>query len=428
MLDLKFVREHPEVVRENCTHRRMPCDVDRILSLAARRSDLITRAETIRHDQKALGKMGKERTDPEARAKLKEEGRALKEALTALTAELETVETDLDDEMRRVPNLSHPDAPVGEGEEANREIRRHGQPRTFDFPPKDHVALGKELDLIDLDSGTRVTGRSFYFLKREAVLLEMAMQRFALDLLMEEGFIPVSTPDLAKHEILDGIGFAPRGPETQIYSVEGTDLGLIATAEITLGGLQAGQILTERELPLLFAGVSHCFRTEAGAHGRAAKGLYRVHQFSKTEMFAYTTPETSDAMLERLLGIEERIFNAFEVPFRVVDTCTGELGGPAYRKYDLEAWMPGRGDGGDWGEVTSTSNCTDYQARRLKVRFRPRDQKALRFVHTLNGTAVATSRALIAILENHQQADGSIRIPEALHAYTGFERIEPRPT
>jgi seryl-tRNA synthetase len=421
MLDLKFIRDNPDLVKKNCANRRAACDVDKVLALAERRSALIAKAEDLRHRQKDLGKKGG--LTPEERERLKEEGKALKNELSSLEEELRVAEAQMDEEVRRIPNLTHPDSPVGFEEADSRELRRHGEPTRFAFPPKDHLELGRIHDLLDFDAGTRVAARAFYYLKREGALLEFALLRYALDLLVREGFVPVVTPDLAKHEILDGIGFAPRGPETQIYSVEGTDLGLIATAEITLGGLRAGEILSAKELPLLLGGVSHCFRTEAGAHGRVAKGLYRVHQFSKVEMFAFTTPETSDAMLERFVGLEERIFGDLEVPFRVLDICSGDLGGPAYRKYDLEAWMPGRGEKGEWGEVTSTSNCTDYQARRLKIRYKAEGDKGTRFVHTLNGTAVAAGRAIIAILENHQQADGSIVVPKALRPYTGFERI-----
>ncbi len=215
--------------------------------------------------------------------------------------------------------------------------------------------------------------------------------------LLKEGFTPMTTPDLARQEVLQGIGFIPRGPETQIYSIESSDLSLVATAEITLGGLLSGQTIDAEELPLKLCGVSHCFRTEAGAAGKASRGLYRVHQFTKVEMFAYTVPGESDDMLEYLRDMECRIFDGLGVPYRVVDTATGDLGGPAYRKFDLEAWMPGRGD---FGEVTSTSNCTDYQARRLNIRYRVKGEKGTRFVHTLNGTAIAISRGLIAVMEN----------------------------
>jgi seryl-tRNA synthetase len=311
------------------------------------------------------------------------------------------------------------------GEEDFRELRRVGEPTRFGFQPLDHVALGTSLDLVDFEGGAKVAGQKFYFLKNQAVLLELALQRFALDLLLQEGFALYATPDLARPEIVDGVGYNPRGEETQIYSLANADLCLIGTAEIPLGGLHADAILDEDDLPLKFAGISHCFRTEAGAAGRESKGLYRVHQFTKVEMFAYTRPEESDLMHDHLLALEERIFQALELPYRVIDTASGDLGAPAYRKFDLEAWMPGRGEGGDWGEVTSTSNCTDYQARRLRVRFRRKGTKRTEFVHTLNGTGVAVSRTLVALLENHQLEDGSVAIPKALQPYAGFDTIRP---
>jgi seryl-tRNA synthetase len=301
-----------------------------------------------------------------------------------------------------------------------------GEPRRFAFEPLDHLALGAKLGLWDFDAGARVAGQKFYFLRGEAVLLDLALQRFALEVAMRAGFTPYATPDVARRQIVDGLAFAPRGDETQIYSLTGTELDLIGTAEITLGGLHYDQILEEAELPRRLAGVSHCFRTEAGAAGKESKGLYRVHQFTKVELFALTRPEDSEAMHAELLGIEEQIFQALEVPYRVIEVAAGDLGAPAYRKFDLEAWMPGRGERGDWGEVTSTSNCTDYQARRLRIRFRRADAKRPELVHTLNGTAVAVSRALIAIVENHQRADGSVEIPAALRAYAGFASIGPR--
>ena len=231
---------------------------------------------------------------------------------------------------------------------------------------------------------------------------------------------------MARNEILQGTGFVPRGPETQIYSIADSDLSLIATAEITLAGMLSGEILEESALPILLCGLSHCFRTEAGAHGRASRGLYRVHQFTKVEMFAFTTPDASEAMHQRLKGIECSLFDALGIPYRILDIATGDLGAPAYRKYDLEAWMPGRGDGGEFGEVTSTSNCTDYQARRLNIRYRPEGGGRPIHLHMLNGTAVATSRALIAILENYQLPDGTVLVPEVLRPYVGKERITPR--
>jgi seryl-tRNA synthetase len=255
------------------------------------------------------------------------------------------------------------------------------------------------------------------------------LQRFALDVAREHGFVLHTTPDLARAEILEGLGFTPRGEATQVYSVADSDLCLVGTAEITLGGMLADAILDEAKLPLRYAGLSHCFRTEAGSAGQESRGLYRVHQFTKVELFMFTHGDlqASERAHLELLAIEERIFGALGVPYRVLDIASGDLGGPAFRKFDLEAWMPGRGD---WGEVTSTSNCTDYQARRLRIRYRPEASEGgsakPRLVHMLNGTAVATSRALVAVLENYQQADGSVTVPPALVDYLGAESIGPR--
>ena len=254
-------------------------------------------------------------------------------------------------------------------------------------------------------------------------MLELALQQYAVKQLIENGFTPVITPDLAYSEILHGTGYIPRGPETQIYSIENSNLNLIATAEIPLGGMMAGETLDSEELPLKICGISHCFRTEAGAAGRATRGLYRVHQFTKVEMFAFTLPEQSEQTLEQFCQIECELFDSLGIPYRVVDTATGDLGGPAYRKYDLEAWMPGRGEHGEWGEVTSTSNCTDYQARRLNARYKVKGEKGTKFLHTLNGTAIAISRTIIAVMENNQQEDGSIVVPEVLRPYMGKDII-----
>jgi len=251
----------------------------------------------------------------------------------------------------------------------------------------------------------------------------LALQQYAIDKLVREGFTPTITPDLARNEILSGIGFIPRGPETQIYSVDGTDLSLVATAEITLGGLLSETILEAEQLPIKLCGISHCYRTEAGAHGKATRGLYRVHQFTKVEMFAFTQPEDSDKILDDFCRLECEIFDGLGIPYRVIDTASGDLGGPAYRKFDLEAWMPGRGENGEYGEVTSTSNCTDYQARRLGIRFKHKGEKGTHFAHTLNGTAVAISRGIISVLENYQQADGSVIVPEVLRKWMGKDCI-----
>jgi seryl-tRNA synthetase len=421
MLDLKFIRENVGAVEKNCKNRGVEADVRLIVELADRRSALIGELNGLRQRQNQLAKsVGKERNQA-VREKLIAEARLAKDQVPEKEHELSEVEERLRDEQLKVPNMTHPDAPIGRDDSENVEIRRWGEPPKFGFESKDHLDLGEALGIIDFDAGAKVAGSKFYFLRGDAVLLELGLVRYALDIITERGYVPTITPDLARDEMLTGTGYIPRGPETQIYSLEDQDLSLIATAEITLAGSLADEIVDEERLPIRLAGLSHCFRTEAGAHGRASRGLYRVHQFTKVEMFAFCAPEESAELHEEMVGIEEEIFQGLEVPYRVVDICTGDLGGAAYRKYDLEAWMPGRNE---YGEITSTSNTTDYQARRMKIRHRP-DGGRPQLLHTLNGTAIAISRALIALLENHQQEDGSVEIPEVLVPYVGKERIGP---
>jgi seryl-tRNA synthetase len=425
MLDLRYIRENAAAVEENCKNRGVEADVGLVVELADRRSALIQELNELKQRQNQLAKsVGRER-DEGTRRRLIEESRTMKQRIPEREVELHQVEERLREEQLKIPNMTHPDAPVGKDDSENVEIRRWGEIPAFDFDIKDHVELGESLGIIDFDAGTKVAGSKFYFLRGDAVLLELGLVRYAMDILVEHGYQPTITPDLARDEHLVGTGFIPRGPETQIYSVEDSDLSLIATAEITLAGSLADEIVDEEDLPIRLAGLSHCFRTEAGSHGRASRGLYRVHQFTKVEMFAFTTPERSEAMHKEMLEIEERIFQGLGLPYRVVDICTGDLGGAAYRKYDLEAWMPGRDD---YGEVTSTSNTTDYQARRLRIRHRTASQGGGRpqLLHTLNGTALAISRALVALLEVYQQEDGPVVLPKVLVPYVGKERIEGR--
>jgi seryl-tRNA synthetase len=429
MLDRKFIVDNAEAVKENCRRRGVKADVDRLVELDAQRRDKQALVEDLNRRANEVSKSIGKAKDAAEREARKAEGRTLREETASTQAGLDAIMAEIEIIQRGIPNMSHPQAPLGAGDEAAVELRRGKTPLPqFDFRPLDHVELGERLGLMALEGGAKVTGHGFYFLKNDAVLLELALQRYALDVLIAEGFTPTITPDLARNEILQGIGYIPRGPETQIYSIADTDLSLVATAEITLGGLLADTVLEAEHLPVKLCGISHCYRTEAGAHGRATRGLYRVHQFTKVEMFAFTAPDQSEAMLDYFCNLECRLFDGLEVPYRVIDTATGDLGGPAYRKFDLEAWMPGRGEQGEFGEVTSTSNCTDYQARRLGIRYRQKGEKGTSFVHTLNGTAIAISRGLIAVLENHQQADGSVLIPKVLRPLMGKDRIVPAET
>jgi len=416
MLDLQFICDHRDEVIENCNKRGVQADVDAVIRLRDQRNALIVRGDEIRRQQKDVSaRIPKAAADE--RPGLIEQGKVLRDEVSAIDEQLRVVEEQLRSEQARIPNLTHPDAPIG-GEADAREIRVWGRRPEFSFPVKDHVELAAGLDLIDFEAGARVAGSGFYFLKNDAVLLEMALVQFALTKLRGEGFTLFTTPDLARDSVLEGIGFTPRGSETQIYSVADTDLSLVATAEITLGGIQKDQTLEQSVLPLKYAGLSHCFRTEAGAAGRATRGIYRVHQFTKVEMFGYAGPDVkdSDALHQEILRIEEEIFQALGIPYRVIDTASGDLGGPAYRKFDIEAWMPGRGE---YGEVTSASNCTDYQARRLNIRCRSQERKGTQYVHTLNGTAISCARAIIAVLENYQQEDGTVVVPEVLRPWLG---------
>lgn len=424
MLDRKFILENPELVKKNCEARGVLADVDRFVELEQIRKKKQAEIEDLNREANAVSKTIGKASNPEEKVAIMEEGRALREKTATAKTELGELEKELDTIHRGIPNMSHPDAPIGSDDTCNtrRSLGKTPIPE-FDFKPLDHVQIAEKLDLIDFESGANVAGAGFYFLKNETVLLELALQKYALDTLIGAGFTPMSTPDLARNEILQGTGYIPRGPETQIYNVEGTDLSLIATAEITIGGMLANQTVEAEKLPLKLCGISHCFRTEAGAAGKASRGLYRVHQFTKVEMFAFTLPEQSEELHNELLELECRIFDGLGIPYQVVDTATGDLGGPAYRKFDLEAWMPGRGENGEYGEVTSTSNCTDYQARRLNIRYKLKGEKGTHFLHTLNGTAIAISRALVAILELYQQKDGSVIVPEPLRAIVGKDVI-----
>jgi seryl-tRNA synthetase len=400
----------------------MDADAEAVARLFERRTKLSTELQSLQRGRNNNAAMMNGKLEKEERARIIEEGKKIKESIAAAEAELKQVETEMETAARRVPNMAHPDVPPGKDDDDCVEVKRHGEPRNFDFEPKDHVALGQDLDIIDFDTATKVSGAKFYYLKNEGVFLELGLIRYTLDILQKKGFTPYITPDIAKEEILSGIGFNPRGAESNVYGLEDGAGCLVGTAEITLGGYYSGTVIPADKLPLRMAGLSHCFRKEAGAAGQFSKGLYRVHQFTKLEMFVYCLPEQSDSLHDELRKIEEEIFSGLEIPFRVIDTCAGSLGAPAYRKWDLEAWLPGR-NGGEYGEVTSTSNCTDYQARRLNIRYKDTNGKN-KFVHMLNGTAVAVSRAIIAIIENFQQADGSVKMPAALVPYCGFDVIK----
>lgn len=421
MLDLKIIRENPDKIKANCKNRLVEVDIDKLLELDEQRREAVAKIDELRAERNASSKT---KPTPEIIEKMKSVGEEIK----ALEAKIEPLEADLRDLWLRVPNLTHPDVIASSDEENNPILEVVKEPVKFGFKPLDHVELGEKMDLIDFDRATKVSGAKFYYLKNELAVMEFALIQYALEIARKYNFIPMATPDLAKREVLEGLGFNPRGESTQVYNIEDSDLSLIGTAEISMGGYHMNEVLSEEELPKKYVAVSHCFRTEAGSYSKFSKGMFRVHQFTKIEMFQYVTPDNSESAHQEILAIEKEIFGGLGVPFRVVDHCTADLGGPSYRTYDLEAWMPGKpakdgSETGDWAEITSTSNCTDYQARGLNIKYKSKEGK-VDFLHMLNGTAIAIGRALIAIMENNQKADGSIEVPEVLHKYCGFKVIK----
>jgi len=413
MLDIKLIRENPDLIKTNAQNRLATVDIDILLNLDKDIRTLITNIETARARRNQASK-----TKPTAEIIL--EMKTLGDNLKNWETDLIEKESRFKEMLLAVPNLTHPSVKVSANEDDNPVLETYGAPTKFKFTPKDHVELAAALDLIDFDRGTKASGAKFYYLKNELALMEYALIQYALNILITHGYTPVITPDLAKREVVEGMGFNPRGESTQIYNIANSDLSLIGTAEITMGGYHKDEVLEESELPKKYVAVSHCFRTEAGSYSKFSKGIFRVHQFTKIEMFQYVKPEEAEKAHLELLEIEKEIFKGLDLPFQVIDHCTADLGAPSIRTYDLEAWMPGKpgtdGSQGAWAEVTSTSNCTDYQARAMNTKYRKANgEKEL--VYTLNGTAIAIPRCLIAIMENYQMSDGSIEIPKVLVPY-----------
>jgi len=422
MLDLKLIRSDPERVKAALARRGAAAQIDELLAFDARRRELLPRIEGAQAERKTISKqIGEAKQRGEEATEQMAAVAELKQAIESGKAELEQVEADLQRVATALPNLPDPDAPEGMTEEDAVVLREEGERTSFDFEPRDHLEIGTELGLIDMEAGARVAGSRFAYLKGDLVLLELALVRFALDLVREEGHEPVIPPVLVREEALVGTGFLP-GDRDQIYELPKDELFLAGTSEVPLAALHADEILAAEELPIRYAGFSPCFRREAGAGGRDTRGIFRVHQFDKVEMFSFVEPSRSAEEHERLLAIEERILAELEIPYRVVNVAAGDLGAPAAKKYDCEAWIPSQGR---YRELTSCSNTTDYQARRLACRYRPNDDEAPEPVHTLNGTAVAVGRTMIALIENRQEREGGFTLPTILHSYGAPARIGP---
>jgi seryl-tRNA synthetase len=418
-VDLRYVKEHLDEVSTNIVRRGVDANAAQVAQLYDRFCALTAETDQVRRQRNEVATRMKnlKQLSANERAQCIALGKELKERVATLEAELAVVEQQLYEEAARIPNRTHPDVPVGNEDQA-RVLKTAGHCREFsDFTPLHHLDLATRLDLVDFEAAAKVSGARFYFLRNAGAMLELALVNWAMQYVTSRyGFTPLTAPDLVREDIVWGCGFQPRGEASQIYSVADTSLCLAGTAEIPLGGYYANQILEEHQLPIRMAAVSHCFRREVGAAGTETRGLYRVHQFTKVEMFVIARPEESDQLHEELRQIEENLFDALGLHYRVLDMPTRDLGNPAYRKYDIEAWMPGRQA---FGEISSASNCTDYQARRLNIRYRQQLTEKTRFVHTLNATACAVPRMIVSILENFQEKDGSVTIPPVLRPYLG---------
>jgi len=425
MLDPKALRDDPESVKANLSKRQDPTlldYVDEYITVDVNWRDLKKESENLRKKRNENTKLIRTMEGDEKQTAIKEM-QSIKSDLESVENKLKVAENKRQWLLDRIPNLLHESVPYGIDDSENQVIRTWGEKREFDFTPKDHHELLELLDIAEIERARKTSGARFYFLKNEGVILELALLRYGLDVLREKGVNVFSTPTMVRKEMLYGTGFLPLGDE-DIYKIEGEDLNLIGTSEVTLGGMHSNEVFLEQDLPVRYAGVSNCYRTEASATTKDDKGIFRVHEFKKVEMFSFTHPESSWEEQERMLGIAEEVFQGLEMPFQIVNICTGDIGGVAARKYDIEVWMPGQKR---YREVVSSSNCTDYQSRRLNIKYRGKvGSKPIGFIHTLNSTTITTTRPMIAILENYQQADGTVKIPTVLHKYTGFKEIKPK--
>ncbi len=408
MLDIRYIREHPDEVKDSIKRRGLKIDLDKLFGLDKERIELQQKSEDLRAKLKLDGK---------PTAQELEKMQKIKAAYEVASKNYQRAVEDYQQLLAQVPNLIASNTPDGD-EKNNRQDKTSGEKPKFDFEPLDHVTLSQKLGLFDFEAGARVAGSKFYYGLDKLVRLSWAVNSLAMDMLRAAGFTMVSVPHMVTEQIAEGTGFSPRGDEDQIYKIEGENLHLIATAEIPLTGMFAGETI-DLSAPKLLAALSPCYRKEAGAYGKFSKGLYRVHQFDKLEMYIFCGPSQSAEMLAKIKQLEEEICQQLEIPYRVVRIAAGDLSAPAYEKYDIEYWSPADNS---YRELTSCSDCTDYQARRLNIRYRDEDGK-LAYAHTLNGTAVTSSRTTIALLENHQTKAGEIKIPQALQKYYGSNNL-----
>lgn len=408
MLDINFIRENPQKIKDAGRNKNVTVDVDMVLELDKQRRELIVKSEGLKSQQNKLGKESIE------------EAKKLKAEFKILEPQLKEVEENLNTLLLQLPNIPFDDVPVGKDDSQNVVLRKVGKLPKFNFEPKDYMQIGEALDLIDTERAGKVAGSRFGYIKNQLALLEFALIKLVMDTVIKEKFIPVIPPVMLKEEMARGTGYFEAGDRNEAYFLPDDKMYLIGTSEQSLIAMHANEILDEKKLPLRYAGFSTCFRREAGSYGKDTKGILRVHQFDKLEMVIFSTPEQSKKEHQLLLKIEEKLMKALELPYQVINICTGDLGRPAAAKFDIEAWLPSENK---YRETHSTSNCTDFQARRLNIRYKDKNNK-MQFAHTLNGTAFAIGRILIMILENYQQKDGSVKVPKVLQKYCGFRVIK----
>ncbi|MCX6724351.1 MAG: serine--tRNA ligase [Candidatus Staskawiczbacteria bacterium] len=414
MLDINFIRENAEVVKKACKNKNVSISVDLVLDLDKEKRGLMTEMEALKAERNKISRGGADNKAIFAQAK------EIKEKIKSMEPELLKIDTELKGLLLQLPNVPFDDVPVGKDDSENVVLRKVGRTPKFLFSkPKDYMELAEAMDLIDTERAGKVAGSRFGYIKGDLVMLQFAIMRFGLDIARKEGFIPVMPPVMLKKEMARGTGYFEATDEKEAYYLPEDDMYLIGTSEQALVSMHANEVLEEKILPRRYVGFSTCFRREAGSYGKDTKGILRVHQFDKLEMVIFSKPEDSKKEHELLLKIEEKLMKALSLPYQVVDICTGDLGGPAAKKYDIETWMPSENR---YRETHSTSNCTDFQARRLNIRYKDKNNK-MQFVHILNGTAFST-RPLILIMENYQQKDGSIKVPKVLQKYCGFKIIK----
>lgn len=408
MLDITYIRENPEKVKEGCKKKGIECDVSRVLELDAKKRELLGKIEELKAQQNKLGKEDIE------------EARSIKEEIKKLGPQLEEIEGGLHSLLTLLPNMPQDDVPVGD-ESVNVVLRQSGKIPTFDFEPKNHLELGEALDTIDVERAAKVSGSRFAYIKKDLALLEFALVELAMKTAIKEGFIPIIPPVFVKGETMQAMGYVDTPQDlAERYYFEKDGLFLVGTAEQSVGPMHAGETFDEKELPKRYVAFSTCFREEAGSYGKDTKGILRLHQFDKVELFSFAHPEKSKEEHQFLVSLEEKLWQALEIPYQVVQLATGDMARPASSTIDIEAWLPGQEK---YREVSSASNTTDFQARRLNTRFKGKGGKP-EYVHMLNATAFAIGRTLIAILENYQQKDGSVKIPKILQKYIGKKEIK----